>query len=606
MKKNKTLNILTIVILLATNCKSQELQKGFSWDKQAVWYQIFPERFFNGDTANDPLPIDIIEERPFSIPSDWKIHPWNSDWYKLQDWEKEYNVPFYWATSLRRYGGDLQGIIQKLDYLQELGVNAIYLNPVFESQSHHKYNAAMYHHIDNNFGTNPEMDRKIWQTENPIDNTTWKWTSADSVFLNLIKECHKRSMKIIIDGVFNHVGKNFWAFEDVVKNQEKSKFADWFMIKTFDNPATAENEFDYQGWYGIKDLPEFYEDENGFREDVKKHFHEVVKRWMDPNNDRNTEDGIDGWRLDVAEMVNLNFWREFRNWVKEINPEAYITGEVWWQDWKNDKMFNAAKWLDGKAFDGVMNYRFARAVKEYFVNEKDKTTSTAFADTLKKIYADYGFEKCLSLQNLLDSHDVDRISSQLNNPDIWYDHEGNPEQNENYNIENIDEKKKARLKLIVAAQMTLPGSPMIYYGDEAGLWGGDDPDCRKPMIWRDVNYEPETQHPFGKKRNVSVVKFDEDLFQWYKKLISIRKENSVLSLGSIEFMPSEPNLLIYKRTLDSDTIYIIINNDNSPKSINFNQINLNSTKVNFDMIIGQKIKNIIKINSYSALILREN
>jgi len=147
---------------------------------------------------------------------------------------------------------------------------------------------------------------------------------------------------------------------------------------------------------------------------------------------------------------------------------------------------------------------------------------------------------------------------------------------------------------------------MIYYGDDAGLWGGDDPDCRKPMIWRDVNYEPETQHPFGKKRNVSVVKFDEDLFQWYKKLISIRKKNSVLSLGSIEFMPSEPNLLIYKRTLDSDTIYIIINNDNSPKSINFNQINLNSTKVNFDMIIGQKIKNIIKINSYSALILREN
>ena len=207
---------------------------------------------------------------------------------------------------------------------------------------------------------------------------------------------------------------------------------------------------------------------------------------------------------------------------------------------------------------------------------------------------------------MLDSHDVDRISSQLNNPDIWYDHEGNPEQNENYNIENIDEKKKARLKLIVAAQMTLPGSPMIYYGDEAGLWGGDDPDCRKPMIWRDVNYEPETQHPFGKKRNVSVVKFDEDLFQWYKKLISIRKKNSVLSLGSIEFMPSEPNLLIYKRTLDSDTIYIIINNDNSPKSINFSQINLNSTKVNFDMIIGQKIKNIIKINSYSALILREN
>jgi glycosidase len=605
MRKNITLQILIIIFSFATIFIAQQLQKRSDWYKQAVWYQIFPERFFNGNTLNDPMPVDIYEERPFIISSDWKIHPWNSDWYQLQDWELKYNVPFYWATSLRRYGGDLHGVIQKLDYLQDLGITSIYLNPIFESQSHHKYNAAMYHHIDNNFGTNPEKDREIWQTENPADNTMWKWTSADSVFLNLIKECHKRNMKIIIDGVFNHVGKNFWAFEDVVKNQEKSKFAEWFTIKKFDDTTTAENEFDYQGWYGINDLPEFYEDENGFREDVKKHFHDVVKRWMDPNNDRNPEDGIDGWRLDVAEMVNINFWKEFRSWVKEINPESYITGEVWWQDWKNNKMFNAEKWLDGESFDGVMNYRFARAVKEFFINEKNKISSVAFADTLKNIYTDYSFEQCLSLQNLLDSHDVDRISSQLNNPDIWYDHDGNPEQNKNYNIENIDEKKKARLKLIVAAQMTLPGSPMIYYGDEAGMWGGDDPDCRKPMIWRDVNYEPETHHPFGKKRNASVVKFDEDLFQWYKKLISVRKENHVLSVGDIEFIPSDSNTLIYKRFLDSDTIYVIINNADSPKSINLSRLNIRSAKLCFDIITNQKIEDKIELNSYSALIIKE-
>ena len=187
------------------------------WAKKVVWYQIFPERFSNGDKTNDPAAIDMKGAWPYSIPSDWQIHPWTSDWYKLQSWEAETGHDFYWNAGVRRFGGDLQGVINKLDYIRDLGITAIYLNPIFESPSLHKYDASMFHHIDNNFGPNPELDREIWELEDPGDPSTWKWTSADSLFLELIEECHDRNIKIIIDGVFNHVGTTFWAFRMYLK-----------------------------------------------------------------------------------------------------------------------------------------------------------------------------------------------------------------------------------------------------------------------------------------------------------------------------------------------------------------------------------------------------
>ena len=159
----------------------------------------------------------------------------------------------------------------------------------------------MYHHIDNNFGPNPKEDEKILASENPADPKTWKWTTADKLFLTLIKEVHRRGMKIILDGVFNHVGTSFWAFQDVVKNQQKSAFKDWFKIKSWDNPNTPQNEFEYEGWNGIKDLPEIKKDSvYGLEKDFGEHIHSIVKRWMDPNGDGNPSDGIDGWRLDVC------------------------------------------------------------------------------------------------------------------------------------------------------------------------------------------------------------------------------------------------------------------------------------------------------------------
>ena len=249
-----------------------------------------------------------------------------------------------------------------------------------------------------------------------------------------------------------------------------------------------------------RSLPEFIEDENGLVEPVKEHIHEVVKRWMDPNQDGDPSDGIDGWRLDVAEKVNIKFWQEFRIWTREINPESYTTGELWWEDWPNNEMVNPTPWFTGKAFDAVMNYRFANAVKEFVMDKKNKISATGFVGSLNSYLSQYPRDNTYVLQNLMDSHDVDRLPSQIINPDNWYDHKSNPGQNPDYDVRKPNEAELLIQKFIIGIQMTLPGAPMIYYGDEAGMWGGDDPDCRKPMVWPDMKYEMEASHPFNKPR----------------------------------------------------------------------------------------------------------
>jgi len=533
------------------------------WSKTAVWYQIFPERFSNGDKANDPTPYDMKGAWPFITPKGWKISPWTSDWFKLQPWEKGDKKDFYWNSGVRRYGGDLQGVINKLNYLKVLGITAIYFNPVFESPSLHKYDTKMYRHIDNNFGPDPRGDEKVWNSEDPEDPKTWKWTSADSLFLKLIKEAHNKGIKIIIDGVFNHVGTNFWAFKDLENKQQKSIYKDWFIVKSFDDPKTAKNEFDYQGWFGIKELPEIKKDPKiGLAPEFAEHIKKIVTRWMEPNGDGDPGDGIDGWRLDVAERIDIKFWKIFRNWVKNINPEAYITGEIWWENWSENKMFNASPWLQGDSFDGIMNYKFARAVKKFVADQKEQISPKAFADSITVMMNDYPKDNFYALQNLLDSHDVDRIASQIVNPDRWYDHYASAKDNKDYIVRKPNEIEILKQKIAAGIQMTMPGAPMIYYGDEAGMWGGDDPDCRKPMVWPNFQYEPEASDPLGRTRNIDTVKFNRDIFSWYRKLIIIRKDNTELSLGDLNFfyIDNAEKVIGYKRTYNNKSIFILINN----------------------------------------------
>lgn len=321
---------------------------------------------------------------------------------------------------------------------------------------------------------------------------------------------------------------------------------------------------------------------------------------MDPNGDGDPSDGIDGWRLDVAEMVNHNFWKDFRKWVREINSDAYIVGEVWWEDWNNYKMFNAAPWL-GDQFDAVMNYRFTRAVKDFVLADKVKISASAFVDTINTMMQNYK-ENFFVMMNLLGSHDTERLGSLAVNPDGRYDHQGNARDNKNFDVRKPNETEYEKIKLAYGIQFTMPGAPQIYNGDEAGMWGGDDPDCRKPNVWPDIEYEPESTHPFNKPRTVDEVKFDQSMFDWIEKLASIRAANKALSLGDIKFeiVDNDNNILAFKRQWQSEEFIMIINRNSSAYKLDLKKVKLISDKKEMKELISGTVIN--KVNSNLELL----
>lgn len=572
-----------------TNNKFNKTEFVPGWAKKVVWYQIFPERFRNGDKSNDPTIKDIKNSWPHDNTSPWEVHPWESDWYKFQPYEKENGKDIWFNIQRRRYGGDLQGIIDKLDYLKELGIGAIYLNPVFESPSLHKYDGATYHHVDPNFGPDPIGDRMIIKTEVGDDPTTWVWTKADKLFLKLVDEVHKRGMKIIIDGVFNHMGLNSWAFKDIQEKQQNSKYKDWFKIISWDDSTTGE-KFDYEGWYGCRELPELKQDENGIVAGPKKYIFDITKRWMDPIGDGSLKEGIDGWRLDVAFMVKHKFWKDWRAHVKSINPEAYLTAEI------VDKVEVNTPYLEGDEFDAVMNYNFFFTCSEYFIHDKYGINTTEFDKKLKELRDAYPDCVAYVQQNLFDSHDTQRIASQIVNKDFWnvrdwsnFFEKSKGDKLEYHTTKPYEEDYQIQ-KLMAIFQMTYLGAPMIYYGDEAGMWGANDPCCRKPMVWDDIKYEPEAELPDGSLREHSdIVEFDRDIFNHYKKLIHIRNEHPALQIGDYTtlLIDDENNLYIFERKDESESILVAINNDSESHTV---KLNSDCNKEFFDLLNEEEIK----------------
>jgi glycosidase len=540
-----------------------------AWARDAVWYQVFPERFRNGDPHNDPGPADLRGAWPHDPIVQWRVSPWTSDWYKLQPWERATGRDFYYNAQLRRYGGDLQGLIEKLDYIQGLGVNALYLNPVFESPSLHRYDTTFYHHVDNNLGPDPQGDRLLWATEDPGNPATWKWTAADRLFLRLVQECHRRRIRLVIDGVFNHVGVTFWAFRDARARGARSRYAEWFAIKRFDDPQTPADELEYEGWAGVRELPELKKDGDTLAAGPRAHIRAIVKRWGDPNGDGDPADGVDGWRLDVADRVGRGFWRELRSWVLEINPDAYLVGEVFWQDWAGNKMWNPEPWLRGDAFDGVMNYRFADAVKAFFADRASALTTTDFDRRLAQLRSDVRPEMGEALMNLLDSHDTDRFASQVVNPDRFYDHQGSPKDEARYDVRAPKADEWRRVRAAAAFQFAYPGAPMVYYGTEAGMWGADDPDARKPMLWSELKYEDEATHPLGGTRPSDPVRFDASLFEYYRTLGGLRAARPALRRGAYETLLADDatRLFVFSRVAEDDRIVAAFNGSDMPQVV---------------------------------------
>ncbi|MGZ7441584.1 alpha-glycosidase [Paenibacillus sp. TH7-28] len=420
-----------------------EVFKVPEWAKQAVFYQIIPERFANGDPSNDPKPVETWSGKP---------------------------------TRENFFGGDLQGVLDHLDDLVDLGITAIYFTPLFTAPSNHKYDTMDYKQVDPHFGDN-ELLKKV------------------------VESCHERSIRVVLDAVFNHCGEQFPPFQDVLKNGAASPYADWFHVNKF--PARVENGVPTYDTFGFfPKMPKF----NTANPQLKEYLLGVAEYWI-------KEIKLDGWRLDVANEIDHHFWREFRQVVKRANPDAYLIGEVW---------SDSLNWLLGDQFDSVMNYPFADKVLEFFTGGMD---GCAFSDEMGALIMRYPQQTNEVVFNMLCSHDTPRLLARVGGD-------------------------KRKLKLCVVFLFTYIGTPCVFYGDEIGLTGDGDPDCRKCMEWDQS-------------------KQDRELYDFYKLMIALRKKHTALRQGRFRFLHAEPGdpCIIYERMDEAMHFTVWMNNTPEPRTL---------------------------------------
>lgn len=448
--------------------REEEMFMTPSWADGAIVYQIFPERFAraNLDTSGN--------------------------WYKF---------PMHYMDKL---GGSIRGIIDGLNYLKDLGIEVIYLTPIFKSSSNHKYNTNDYLEIDPDFGNEEDLKE-------------------------LVLKAHENNIKIILDGVFNHTGYEFAPFQDLLKNQENSKYKDWYYPFSFPIKAKRGEKPNFWTFGYTPFMPKL----NTSNKEVRDYIFKVVRKWLDF--------GIDGWRLDVADEVSHDFWKEFRKVVKAKNKDALIIGEVWYE---------SSPWLLGDEYDTVMNYLFNNNVKNILLKDNYKVTDF---DNANNFLRGRMHKKVLPLLwNLIDSHDTARFITEAND-------------------------NKTALKLALSLQMTLPGMPMIYYGDEIGLSGSFDPDCRRGMLW-----DEEKQ--------------DKELLNYYKKWINIHKKYKLLKNGDFKTILADDinNIYIFSRYKDEDEIYVIFNFGNKPQKVAYIESLQIIDELEYDGLIHQNSTYVFK------------
>lgn len=561
--------IAGVAALALAGAASAEEDAVPGWAADAVWYQVFPERFANGDPANDPTRESLAA--PGRVPEGWAVTPWTGDWYRQAEWERQ-RGGFYRGVYDRRYGGDLRGVIERLDYLAELGVNAIYFNPLFHAASLHKYDATSFHHIDPHFGPDPAGDLALiaGETEDP---ESWKWTSADHLFLELLEACHQRGLRVVIDGVFNHTGRNCFAFQDLLERQADSPYKDWYVVRSLDDPTTSANEFQYEGWWGAASLPIFADSPGGddLAAGPKAYVYAITRRWMDPDGDGDPSDGVDGWRLDVANEVPTGFWSGWNRLVREINADAYTVAEHW---------DATAPLLDAGGFSAAMNYHgFAQPVKGFLID--GRLPASRFALLLVDRMLAHPERRRHAMQNLIDSHDTPRVASMIINARrqppyenvATFDYDdsrwGSAQGSSRYEIRAPRREERRLQRMVAVLQATCVGAPTLYYGTEAGMWGGDDPDDRKPMVWPDLTYDDEATDPRNRSRLADPVRFDHGLQTFYHYVLAMRSSLPALRRGGFEVLKTDDaaKALVFRRQLGEQSVYVVVNRGNGPWAV---------------------------------------
>lgn len=413
------------------------------WLQDAIFYQIFPDRFANGNPSNDPANV----QKWGAPPTNWHFQ-----------------------------GGDLRGVIQRFDYLLELGINAIYLNPIFQSPSNHRYNASDYYKIDPKLG-------------DMFD------------FHALIDLAHRNNVRVVLDGVFNHCGRGFFAFNDLAENEETSAYKDWFHVHRFPLNAYGTGDAEnFDGWWKFKSLPKF----NTNNPQVRQYIFDVARYWI--------ERGADGWRLDVPNEIDDDvFWAEFRHIVKTTNRDACIIGEIWTAD---------PRWVGDGHCDGLMHYPLRAAILDCLTGRQ---TVTWFANAVEHLYNLYPRENTFSMFLTMGTHDTERALTMLGG--------------------SLD-----KLKLAFLFQFAWPGAPSIYYGDEVGLEGGKDPECRGAFPWEPSDWKG-------------------DLRPWVQNLIAIRASQASLRRGDYARVTVDEatGLYAFTRSLGEEKTLVVLNTSGKQK-----------------------------------------
>lgn len=595
-------SILPFILIACSPQKNEERSKSNvpEWSRNVVWYQIFPERFRNGDPSNDPTPLDMQRTFPDVIPASWEVSDWGADWYKEDPWMADLeDMDFGSKLQLRRYGGDLQGVLDKIDYLDELGVTGVYFNPLNDAPSLHKYDPRHWRHIDRNFGPDPVGDVQIMNSENPIDPETWRWTRADAMFLEVIEALHERGIKVIMDFSWNHTGYDFWAVNDIRKNGQASPYVDWYEVEQFDDPSTEEDETSIAGWWGFKYLPLIKEDVeneesrlphhgNVKSSSFKQHVFNVSKRWLDPNGDGDFSDGVDGFRLDVATEMTLGWWQEYTQLVKSVNPEALLVAEAWWFDWPD--LTGPEKMITEGHFDALMNYRWFVLSSGLFKQANPSLKPSAFVEWYDSLLVDISNENQQAMMNIVATHDTPRLSTTLFNENR-FDQGSKLAENPSYKVYRPDDATWKLLKMYVLYQFSSVGAPHIWNGDEFGMWGANDPDERKPIWWDDIDFEDEQAHPYAPRvAPPDRIEANNELLKFYKGVIGLRTQNQVLALGSLDYIlqDDERMLLGYTRSLDENQAIAVFNLSGEEQDVEVEASHLEYT----DGMSGEKYKKV--------------